>query len=83
MCDEQIDFMISCPHCNEIIIVEKLNCGIFRHGIHKNTFQQMDPHLSKEKCEILIHNREIFGCGKPFRVYKEGDKWIIEICEYI
>ena len=25
--------IFKCPHCEEYIIIEKLNCGIFRHGI--------------------------------------------------
>ena len=28
-----MDSIVECPHCNEPIIIEKLNCGIFRHGI--------------------------------------------------
>ena len=77
------EFMISCPHCNEIIIIEKINCGIFRHGIYKNTLQQIDPHLCKEKCEKLIYENIIIGCGKPFRIHKENNQWIAVICEYI
>ena len=45
--------IITCPNCNEFIIVEKLNCGIFRHGILKETGKQIDPHLSKEQSCIL------------------------------
>ena len=33
--------IIVCPHCNDYIIIEKLNCGIFRHGIIKETGKQM------------------------------------------
>ena len=23
--------ILICPHCNEFIIIEQINCGIFRH----------------------------------------------------
>ena len=37
--------IIICPNCNEFIIIEKLNCGIFRHGIIKETVPEnyIDP----------------------------------------
>ena len=25
--------VLTCPNCNEPFIMEKLNCGIFRHGV--------------------------------------------------
>ena len=42
--DEKI---IQCPHCHEDIIMIKLNCGIFRHGIFKIDYKQIDPHCPK------------------------------------
>ena len=35
--------IVVCPHCKESILIEKLNCGIFRHGVSKATGQQMAP----------------------------------------
>jgi len=77
------EFIIKCPNCNENIIIEQINCGIFRHGIHKNNLQQMDPHLNRENCELLIKNNEIYGCGKPFLIKKVENSWIAESCDYI
>ena len=35
--------ILLCPHCQEYIIIEKINCGIFRHGVkmlfHSDLFQ--------------------------------------------
>ena len=31
--DNKINTVISCPHCFEQILIEELNCCIFRHGI--------------------------------------------------
>jgi len=80
MNDEKI---IQCPHCHKYIIMIKLNCGIFRHGILKIDYKQIDPHCSKEQCDNYIENNLIFGCGKPFRVIMDGTEYKIEICDYI
>ena len=69
--------IINCPHCEISIIIEELRCGIFRCGIYKNTFQQVDPHLSKEECDKL--GDTIYGCGKTFQIVNN----IISKCEYI
>ena len=75
--------IITCPHCNNYIIIEKLNCGIFRHGTYKNDNKQIDPHASKELCESLIKEDLIYGCGKPFQIIKINDIFEIKICDYI
>jgi hypothetical protein len=51
MNDEEV---VCCPHCNGFIIIEKLNCGIFRHGTYKDDGKQIDPHLCKEECEDVV-----------------------------
>ena len=75
--------IIICPHCNEFIIIEKLNCGIFRHGIFKENGQQIPPHSSKEHCDNYINNGVIYGCGKPFKIILKNDIYTVEICDYI
>ena len=90
--------IFNCPHCNGIIIVEKLNCGIFRHGIFISNGQQIPPHEKKELCDYYAEHQLIYGCGKPFRIIQKipndkivetnetdetDDKYFIEICEYI
>lgn len=75
--------VIICPHCSEYVIIEKLNCGIFRHGVFISSNKQMDPHTSKEKCDYYYNNKKIYGCGKPYQVIKEGDEYKVIICDYI
>jgi len=72
-----------CPHCNEQIIVlfHEVNCKIFRHGIMKSNYEQINPHASKEICDKLIERNEIYGCGKPFRITNDFEK--VEKCDYI
>lgn len=76
---------IICPHCNQMIEVLKsqFNCKIFRHGIMKDTYKQIDPHLNKESCDKLFKEGKIFGCGKPFKLVINGDNYSTEICDYI
>jgi hypothetical protein len=74
--------IVICPHCKVPIIIEKINCGIFRHGEFKNG-KHMDPHLPKEACEKLVKNDLIYGCGKPFQIITKEQEYETIICEYI
>ena len=78
---EDINIVV-CPHCQENIIIEKLNCKIFRHGVYKDSGKQINPHLNKNKCDKLIKANKIYGCGKPFRVNVIENKYIAEMCGY-
>jgi hypothetical protein len=77
--------IVICPHCHEYIVIEELNCCIFRHGTYKINGTQIDPHLPKTECDRLFNNKLIFGCGKPFRIIKGENNNIlkVEICDYI
>ena len=77
------EFEIQCPHCKEYVIIEQVNCGIFRHGIFKINSQQINPHLLKPQCDELKEKNLIYGCGKPFRIEILNNKWIVIECEYI
>ena len=39
--------VISCPHCNQKIFTleTEINCKIFRCGILKSDYSQIDPHF--------------------------------------
>ena len=69
--------VFNCPHCQEYVFIEEINCGIFRHGFYKTTLMQIPPHLPKVECDQLAGL--IYGCGKPFKI--ENSK--IEECDYI
>ena len=76
--------IITCPNCNDIVIISELNCCIFRHAIYIKTNEQIDPHSSKEICDELFETGQIYGCGKPFQiVILENGTWIIQKCDYI
>lgn len=85
--DEDFIF-VECPHCNDEIIIKKteLNCCIFRHGIYKTTWKQINPHMKKTTCDELLRKKLIYGCGKPFKIIKlieNDDKYKAIICDYI
>lgn len=76
------DLIVECPHCKEQVIIEELNCRIFRHGVFKDG-KQIDPHEKKELCDLYVKENKIYGCGKPFMIIEKDDKLIAEICDYI
>lgn len=43
----------------------------------------VEPHLPKEMCETLLREGKVLGCCKPFRLKRDGDKWVVEACDYI
>jgi hypothetical protein len=74
-----------CLHCGLQIVIYKheINCGIFRHGVMKDSGMQIGPHSSKAECDYLVDNNLIYGCGKPFRIIINNNEYKAEICEYI
>ena len=71
--------VIQCPHCNIYIEVIELNCKIFRCGIYKHNFTQINPHMPERECIFLINTNAIYGCGKPFRIINDT----AEPCDYL
>ena len=71
--------IINCPHCNDFIIIEKIACNVFRHGILKSSLKQINPHSPKKICDLYVKNNLIYGCGKPFTIKNNKG----EICKYI
>jgi hypothetical protein len=71
-----------------MMCIEKVNCGIFRHGVEILSGKQIDPHALKEVCDDFIKKGLIYGCGKPFeiKIIKNPDNSAanisIEKCEY-
>lgn len=83
MSEEKQEHVLICPHCKDYILINKINCAIFRHGILKNNGKQIDPHSPKELCEYYINNNLIYGCGKPFRIVNNNGTLETEVCDYI
>lgn len=75
--------ILNCIHCNELVIIEQINCAIFRHAVFKNNFIQINPHESKENCEKYIKNDLIYGCGKPFKIITDNETYKLIECDYI
>ena len=81
------DYVVKkCPHCNMLVILPKMhfNCMIYRHGVYKDTLEQMDPHLKKPICDKLARDGLIYGCGKPFKITQIAyNNYVISKCGYI
>lgn len=43
--------VVTYPHCNGFIIINKINCSIFRHAIFKKNGKQINPHATKQMCK--------------------------------
>lgn len=80
MSDKEI-MLIKCPHCDISIEVVELNCRIFRCGVYKENHSQINPHLPKVECDLLVLNNAIYGCGKPFRIPENATEPVV--CGYI
>jgi hypothetical protein len=70
-------FFCPYPDCKIGIEIIEINCAIFRCGIYKHNGAQIEPHLPKEKCDLL--KDKIWGCGRPFQ-YIDGS---LVPCDYL
>ena len=76
--------VIECPHCGQLCEIVEFNCRIFRCGIYKDGFKQIDPHMPKNLCDELKSKDLIFGCAKPFMLTDGKDKkLLVVVCDYI
>jgi hypothetical protein len=78
-----MSIIVECPHCKLQIEIVEVNCAIFRHGVYKETQQQMNPHTPKTECDSAFQENRIYGCGKPFRLVKNNDTFEAIVCDYI
>lgn len=80
-------YIFQCPHCDCFTQVSEneVNCQIFRHGTIKNTGIQVNPHASKEHCDRLVSQNLVFGCCKPFKLFRGMSGFVeyVEKCDYI
>ena len=76
-------FIVKCPKCGIQIIIEEVNCKIFRHAVLKISGEQMNPHASKSDCEDAVSSDSVYGCAAPFILDLSGNEWIAISCDYI
>jgi hypothetical protein len=80
------NIIIECPHldCGQMCEIVEMNCKIFRCGVYKHNFKQIDPHLPKDVCMKLTETGAIYGCGKPFQIVQDISGGItVVVCQYI
>jgi hypothetical protein len=56
-----------------------VNCGVFRHGVWRDSGMQLPPHASRSTCEAAVASGRLDGCGRPFRLLLNG---VTEMCGY-
>jgi hypothetical protein len=66
------------------VLIDKLNCCIFRHGTLIISGKQIDPHATKELCDFYVEKNKIYGCGRLFQIIKnDKNKLVAIVCDYI
>lgn len=81
-----MDYIFECPHCKNYFIMNEreFNCAIIRHAVYKGNYMQINPHMSKNECDILLKNDLVIGCAKPARIIKnDKNEYIAVECDYI
>jgi len=71
--------IVQCPHCQDFIWIEQLNCRIFRHASFKSG-EPIPPHSTEPECEAYLKSGKVFGCAKPFQILEDGT---VVKCDYI
>ena len=80
---QSVPFIVKCPNCQVEIIIEEINCRIFRHAVNKATGEQMNPHASKAECDDAVSKDTVYGCAGPFMLDLSGNEWVAVSCDYI
>ena len=80
--------IVQCPHCQEFIWIDQLNCRIFRHAsfkvkddkVKEMVSEQIPPHATQIECEKWVKEGLVYGCAKPFQILETGE---VIPCDYI
>jgi hypothetical protein len=67
-----------CPKCFSALELVEINCGVFRCGIFKKSFESISPHATKGDIMEWLSQDLIYGCGTPLELI-DGR---LTICEY-
>ena len=79
-----VNLVVTCPHCGDPVLIEQLNCCIFRHSTLIASGKQIEPHSTKEFCDFYVANNKIYGCGKTFQIVRNAnDELVAVVCGYI
>ena len=76
-----------CPHCSGSVVIGQsdVHCGVFRHAVYRCSGERIPDHSPKELCDRLVAEGRVFGCAKPFRLFREKEEeggWVAEKCKY-
>lgn len=72
------DMIKTCPVCFQFVVIEQINCNIFRCGVFKDTFEYIPPHTSKEQIELWKKAGRIWGCGTAMELVNNE----LAVCDY-
>jgi len=70
------NFYINCPHCDEIIFITTLKCGLFLHAANKQNMKALNPHSTKYQIDKLKNSGMMIGCGGKFSIIMNSGELI-------
>ena len=62
------DFYIPCPHCAQVLYIEKIKCGLFLHAFNIRTQKNLNPHSKIFYIEKIKREGNLGGCGGKFKI---------------
>ncbi len=62
------NFYIQCPHCDDVIEIEKVKCGVFLHAYNTKTGKTLNPHTKLYKVDKIRQSGYLIGCGGKFKL---------------
>ena len=75
--------LVNHQHASYKQFIEKDIGDVIRQFNTRKLYFNYNPHANKYLCDYYIYNNLIYGCGKPFKIIVNGEKLIVEICDYI
>lgn len=75
-------WIVTCPHCSTPVVIEQVNCAIFRHAAWRTTLEPVPPHATKTELETWASEGKIHGCARPFRLIPRPRQAPSEAIEY-
>ena len=72
------DFYIYCPHCDQILYIDKIKCGLFLHAFDITTGKVLNPHSKLFYIDNLRRNGKLGGCGGRFKLLSKDIGIIIQ-----
>jgi hypothetical protein len=69
--------VLECPHCKDYIIIEKINCAIFRHGVFINNNEQINEYNYQKLLSIRLPKDRFWPYTNSFQLMQIS--WLVSL----